>query len=99
MSRQERCSLSSTVALNGVRPLAGSCRPSRSGQAMPSGKRIPHTAWINTNITVHRGDPLMFCELSNSRTRLTQPIRNALSTHVKPIFFNRTSVGLKLGGN
>jgi hypothetical protein len=69
------------------------------GKAMPSGMRIPHTAWINTNITVHRGDPLMFCELSNSRTRLTQPIRNALSTHVKPIFFNRASVGLKLGGN
>ena len=65
MRRQERCSLSSTVALNGVRPLAGSCRSSRSGQAMPSGKRIPHTAWINTNITVHRGDPLMFCELSD----------------------------------
>ena len=39
----------------------------------------------------------MFCELSNSRTRLAQPIRNALSTHVKPIFFNTPSPALTPG--
>ena len=94
MSRQERCSLSSTVALNGVRPLASSCRPYRSGQAMPSGKRIPHTAWISTNITVHS----IVCAQLLDKAHADW-LCDLLSTHVKPIFFNRTPVGLKLGGN
>jgi hypothetical protein len=94
MSRQERCSsLSSTVA--GL--FAGACRPSRGGRAMPSGKRIARTAWINTKITSSQRRPLVFVyrvavhssnplESSCLQTRVAVHSSNPLETSLLKFF-------------